>query len=161
MECVQLFKRTRPMALWAKAHDRVRAWSPWTPVEQSSWDMFPLAGPPAWGPFMTPGEADAYIRRYPGGQWEVDATEREYARTEHDMPGLWGLVEGEWREKHGPELRKFWDRLEDAITRTNDPGILLWGRNQAIPSTGLDPDQAEYVKRFPDQALRVACRSLK
>lgn len=109
---------------------------------------------------MTVGDAEAYMRSHPGSSWEMDATERQYEYIPYDMPGLWGLVEGEMQEKHGFELREFWDGLEFTIEHYQDPGVLMWGRHATIDLENLTEQQAEYVRLFPEQALRVACRSV-
>lgn len=166
--CVKLFTRTRKMADCDMPYGQLpvwqapRPWTEWKPViikEHGS--FFPFGEHPVWGPFMTLEEADDYIRRNPGSSWESDALVRDYRQDVQDMPGLWGLVDGNWEEKHCPELRSFWDGLEAAIVRDQDPGLLLWGRNSRIHTDRLDDDQNAYVRLFPDQALRVACRGMR
>lgn len=109
---------------------------------------------------MTVKDAERYMRSHRGSSWETDPTERAYQCTPCEMPGLWGLVDGEMHEKHGPELREFWDGLESTIRHHQDPGILLWGRHASIALENLTEQQAEYVRLFPEQARRVACRGI-
>lgn len=110
---------------------------------------------------MTPEEANGYISKNKGSSWERDALERDYRQDLQDMPGLWGIVDGEWEEKHCPELRSFWEGLEKAIVQDQDPGLLLWGRTSRIRTDRLDDKQKAYVQLFPEQALRVACRGMR